>query len=468
MDPLLVITNKDAGTADQETLELALEILRARTSVEVAATSDPGELDGVLQRAGSRRIVVAGGDGSLHAVISALHRRNQLGSAVVALLPLGTGNDFARGVGIPLDIEEAARHRRSTARCAPIDLIVDEVGEIVVNNVHVGAGAQASRKGARWKKRLGSIGVGKLNLGKLGYPIGALQSALHPAELHLRVEVDGKVVNDLDRPVLMVAVGNGANIGGGTEVTPHADPEDGKVDVMVSRAIGPARQARLRAQDGARGLAPRARRRRLLPRARRCRSPARSSTAAPTARSTGRSGSVPGTSSRRRTASCCRPRLSTPTATRTSAYSQPRRAASTPAWNRVSAPSSIIRSATRRRTVRRLSPRVRAICSSLAPAASWRSRLPRRSTRGRPGVEVGQRGRLVPVALEQQGQRADDRRLPDQQPRLVGEPERLGQDAWVPRITSSRVGISSITRTCSPCRARACSTSGASCSARSG
>ena len=233
-----MITNKDAGTADQETLDVALGILRARTSVEVAATSDPGELDGVLQRAGSRRIVVAGGDGSLHAVMSALHRRNQLRDVTVALLPLGTGNDFARSVGIPLDIEEAARlvvegDVRAT------DLIIDEVGEIVVNNVHVGAGAEASRKGHGWKTRLGSIGIGKLNLGKLGYPIGALQSAFNKGELHLRVVVDGQVVNDLDRPVLMVAVGNGANIGGGTEVTPHADPEDGQVDVMVSHATSP-------------------------------------------------------------------------------------------------------------------------------------------------------------------------------------------------------------------------------------
>ena len=66
-----------------------------------------------------------------------------------------------------------------------------------------------------------------------------MQSAFNHAELHLRVEVDGKVVNDLDRPVLMVAIGNGANIGGGTEVTPHADPESGSVDVMVSRAVSP-------------------------------------------------------------------------------------------------------------------------------------------------------------------------------------------------------------------------------------
>jgi YegS/Rv2252/BmrU family lipid kinase len=238
MDPLLVITNKDAGTADQETLEVALEILRSRTSVEVAATADPGELDGVLQRAGSRRIVVAGGDGSLHAVMSALHRRNQLRDVTVALLPLGTGNDFARSVGIPLEIEDAARVvTEGEARMT--DLVVDEVGEIVVNNVHVGAGAEASRKGHRWKTRLGSIGIGKVNLGRLGYPIGAIQSAFGHGELHLRVELDGKVVNDLDRPVLMVAVGNGAHIGGGTEVTPHADPEDGRVDVMVSRATSP-------------------------------------------------------------------------------------------------------------------------------------------------------------------------------------------------------------------------------------
>ena len=73
VDPMLVITNADAGTSDQETLDRALAILREAASVEVCATSNPGELDGVLHRAGSRRIVVAGGDGSLHAVVAALH-----------------------------------------------------------------------------------------------------------------------------------------------------------------------------------------------------------------------------------------------------------------------------------------------------------------------------------------------------------------------------------------------------------
>ena len=124
MDPLLVITNDDAGTADDEGLRSALDILREKCSVDVQSTSKPGELDGVLQRAASRRIVVAGGDGSLHAVIAALYRRHELDHAVLGLLPMGTGNDFARSLKIPLDVEEAAHvvlsGTREAARSIPV------------------------------------------------------------------------------------------------------------------------------------------------------------------------------------------------------------------------------------------------------------------------------------------------------------------------------------------------------------
>jgi diacylglycerol kinase (ATP) len=238
VESLLVITNTDAGTADEETLDRALASLFDEVSIEVTATSNPGELDGVLHRAGSRVIVVAGGDGSIHAVVAALHRRHDLSRAVLGLLPLGTGNDFARAMGIPLDAEKAARVLVD-GKVRPVDLIVDELGNVVVNNVHVGAGAQASRRGQRWKERLGKIGYGRLNLGRAGYPIGALLAAVKPPYLRLRVEVDGEVVVDLDEPVLMVAIGNGPTVGGGAQLAPEADPQDGKVDVMISRAIGP-------------------------------------------------------------------------------------------------------------------------------------------------------------------------------------------------------------------------------------
>lgn len=242
MDPVLVITNSDAGSANQAQLEAALDVLREATSVEVAATSNPGELDGVLHRAGSRTIVVVGGDGSMHAVVAALHKRNELTGRTLGLIPFGTGNDFARGTGIPLDPVEAAE-AMAQAEPRPTDLLVDELGNVVVNSVHVGASAQAGRIGAQAKSVLGKVKVGPIGLGKLGYPIGAAVAALRPHLLRLKVEVDGTVLVDVDEEVLMVAIGNGTDVGGGTSLTPDANPGDGQVDVMVSRSVG--RLARL-------------------------------------------------------------------------------------------------------------------------------------------------------------------------------------------------------------------------------
>lgn len=231
VEPLLLITNAEAGNT--AALGAALEVLRTEASVEVCETSNPGELDGVLHRAGSRPIVVAGGDGTLHAVIATLYRRHDLAGKTLGLLPLGTGNDFARAVGLPLDATEAAT-ALLTAEPRPMDLIVDELGEVVVNGVHAGAGALASRHGATWKQRLGPFG-----LGLVGYPVGAAMAALRHPTVRLRIEVDNRVVTDVDRQVLMVALGNGSSVGGGAGLTPRADPGNGSLDVMISFATDP-------------------------------------------------------------------------------------------------------------------------------------------------------------------------------------------------------------------------------------
>jgi YegS/Rv2252/BmrU family lipid kinase len=224
---MLLITNSEAGSADEERLGAALEVLRASTDVEVAATSNPGELDGVLHRRGGRRLVVAGGDGSLHAVVAALHKRNELADTVIGLVPVGTGNDFARGTGIPLDPAAAAEVVVS-GQVRAVDLIVDCLGEVVVNNLHIGVGAEASRVAHPLKKVLG----------RAGYVLGAVKAAINPPYLRLRVEVDDQVIADFDQHVLMVAIGNGSRVGGGAEITPGADPTDGRMDVLVSFSTG--------------------------------------------------------------------------------------------------------------------------------------------------------------------------------------------------------------------------------------
>lgn len=229
---MLMITNATAGGSEQASIDAAVDILRAGGELDVESTDDADDLDRVLGGAGSRTIVVAGGDGSLHAVVASLHRRDDLAGRTLALLPLGTGNDFARALELPLEPEGAAAAIVS-GRPRSMDILVDEDGEVVVNSVHVGASAQASRTGARWKKRLGPVG-----LGIIGYPIGAAIAAVNPPSIRVRVEVDGELVADVDKRILMVAVGNGTSVGGGAELTPDADPGDGMADVVISFATG--------------------------------------------------------------------------------------------------------------------------------------------------------------------------------------------------------------------------------------
>lgn len=223
----LLLASAHAGSADAEAVEVARAALAEAGEVELATTGTPDELDAALSRCGRRRLVVAGGDGSLHLVVQHLHDRGELADADLALIPLGTGNDLARALGIPLDPLEAARLVLSGS-ARPLDLVVDDAGGIAVNAVHLGVGAEAAEKAAALKPRLGP----------LAYPLGAVAAGLRVTGARLRVEVDGEVVTDGRRRVLMVGIANGPGIGGGTALHPRAVPDDGLLDVMVSTATG--------------------------------------------------------------------------------------------------------------------------------------------------------------------------------------------------------------------------------------
>ena len=226
MERLLLITNQSAGSNEAGALDEAMAVLRSAADVEVASTDGPDELDDVLCHLDGRSVVVAGGDGSLHAVVNALFRLDLLKDTRLGLLPLGTGNDFARGVRLPLDACDAARVI-AEGHTARINLIVDDDDTVVVNNVHLGVGAQASRQASKWKSRLG----------RLGYAVGAVVAGINPRFVKVEVTVDGKPLEPVSR-VAQVAIGNGSNVGGGTELIPGADPVTGQLVVIVSRAAG--------------------------------------------------------------------------------------------------------------------------------------------------------------------------------------------------------------------------------------
>lgn len=230
MTSRLVITNAEAGSSAQEVIDDAVAVLRAAGPVDVAASASADDLERILdspQRSDADVVVALGGDGSLHALVNALHRRRELDDTVVGLVPLGTGNDFARGVGISLDPPEAARQHLA-GEVRRIDVVVDDRDTVIVNAVHVGIGADAAREADSYKRRLG----------KVGYVVGALKAGVTAPGLRLRIRVDREDVRGRGR-VLQLAVGNGPYVGGGTELTPGARPSDGLVDIVVSYADAP-------------------------------------------------------------------------------------------------------------------------------------------------------------------------------------------------------------------------------------
>jgi diacylglycerol kinase family enzyme len=227
MAGLLVLTNAEAGGADAAAIDAAVAVLRGATTVEVVATASPDECRDAVVSRGGRRVVVCGGDGSLHVVVHALHSIGDLAEPI-GLIPLGTGNDFARALDLPMDPAAAAAVVLG-GRPRKLDLIVDDAGAIAVNAVHAGIGAEAARSAAGLKSRLG----------RFGYVLGGLVAGVRERGWRLRVQSDEAVLADGRRRVLQVGIGNASSVGGGSLLIPHAVPDDGLADVVVSAAVGP-------------------------------------------------------------------------------------------------------------------------------------------------------------------------------------------------------------------------------------
>ncbi|MBB5789322.1 diacylglycerol kinase family enzyme [Jiangella mangrovi] len=228
MTRLLVIANALAGSAREEAVEQALDVLRSGSDDVEVAELDPETIPDVLKTHPDHRPVVMGGDGSVHLLVATAQTLGLLDGPAFefGLVPLGTGNDLARTLGLPLDPARAASVVLN-GRPRDLDVLVDDAGGVVVNAVHLGVGAEAGRRALPLKPRLG----------KLAYPVGSAVAGAS-AGWKLRVTVDGAVLAGGDRRSLMVALGNGVTIGGGAPVAPSASPDDGHVDVVVSFSTG--------------------------------------------------------------------------------------------------------------------------------------------------------------------------------------------------------------------------------------
>ncbi len=173
------------------------------------------ELAGVATTQNPDVIVSAGGDGTHHYVINGVFKSG----IPVGLLPLGTGNDIAKGVGLPLEAASAAAALLN-GRVREIDLA--RVGAAVYACI-AGVGFDSivtryANEHARW-----------LN-GPLAYTWSLLRCLVEYHPQPLQIIADGRTLSE---DVIFAVVGNNVSYGGGIRLTPRAKLDDGLLDVCV-------------------------------------------------------------------------------------------------------------------------------------------------------------------------------------------------------------------------------------------
>ncbi len=179
---------------------------------------------------GYRCIIAVGGDGTANEVIHGLYASKS--QAVFGYIPAGSGNDFARGHGLPLQPLKALEFILSNPPPQSMDLF--SLGErgIAASSIGVGFDATVAQmtNSAPYKKWLN-----RLNLGFLSYVITVIRALFTYQPVHSEIFIDGQSYQYAN--VWLISINNIPFIGGGMKICPDASPNDGLAEICVVHSI---------------------------------------------------------------------------------------------------------------------------------------------------------------------------------------------------------------------------------------
>jgi diacylglycerol kinase (ATP) len=236
--PALAIVNPAANGGGSATLWRRLEAsVRARLpDLTIQPTQGPGDGEALALEWAARHpgglVLAVGGDGSVHEVVNGLVAAT--GEPRLAVIPSGTGNDFARNTGIPADPDAAvARLGQSGSRPVDVGRIRfrnpggAEATRVFVNSVSVGVSPEANRIAYRIRRVLP---------GRLRYALGGVAALLRLGPRRFRV-TSGDTVT-WDGEALNLTVANCATFGGGMRISPGSLPTDGIFEQVIIGRMG--------------------------------------------------------------------------------------------------------------------------------------------------------------------------------------------------------------------------------------
>lgn len=230
LPPVVVVANPTAGGGKAgKLIGRADSLLRdLRIEHRILVTRSPGEMEAAAREAaeeGAPIVAVLGGDGTVSCAANGL-----LGTgAALAVLPAGTGDDFAKAIGAARF--DPALRLLADPKVRPVDVVKVSAGATVRHFVNVaGAGfdSEVNETANAMSMRLGGTGT---------YVVALVRtlSRFHPARYRISVD-DRRFEGD----AMLAVVGNGVSYGGGMKVTPTALLDDGQLDVCVVEALSKA------------------------------------------------------------------------------------------------------------------------------------------------------------------------------------------------------------------------------------
>lgn len=231
--PLLAIVNPAAGLgrAARAWRRLAAALGEAGTEFECAVTGSAGEATEHAARAhaaGPRTVLAVGGDGTLHEVLNGLMRAG--GRARLAIAPFGTGNDWAHFLGVPRE-PRALAAMLARDRSRPVDVGLLEYGV-------------ASGRETRYFINVAGAGYDAYVLERrsprapraLGYLVALLAGLVRYRAPYFTVRAAGGAI---DGRLFVALAMLGRSCGGGMRFAPHAECDDGLLDLVTVDHLSP-------------------------------------------------------------------------------------------------------------------------------------------------------------------------------------------------------------------------------------
>jgi len=225
-----IIFNPIAGSvSNRDAILLQLSRLKP---VKLRLTRKAGDAEKWAREAlriESDLVVVVGGDGTLNEVVNGLANRAR--RVRIGIVPMGTGNDFARTLGLPSSLEDNVDLLKSPTKTTRVD-VVRVKSKRTRYFVNVSAGGFSGMVDKKITPKI------KRTWGPLTYVRGA--AAALP---HLHAYRTCLVLNDDERfaaELYNVVIANGRFVAGGLPIAPAADPSDGLIDiVLIPKLRGP-------------------------------------------------------------------------------------------------------------------------------------------------------------------------------------------------------------------------------------